>query len=266
MYEAKQNKEKVSRRIDNTMIQRKSHLFNSRGTINIDTSKYEDKNLGVLGLTGIISYTPEPEANDADPIKLIQVVNATDLHSNTPVNWSGDEQRRNKTRTDAGWFLDHSAKVLKPRKTTEDERVPDAYIDSFGFQEAPNCQHGKKEKDVIVPAMMHDNPHSSVPYKFQAEVQVKGKESGEEKIYGHVKWGFESEQKENGLHMKEIYDPSFQDEASNDFNEAWTKFNDVYRNPESIYSPESMEKLRPKTEEDWEEYRRRCAKIFDNNN
>lgn len=262
MYEARQNKEKVSRRIDNTMIQRKSHLFNRRGTIDINTSKYEDKELGVLGLTGIISYTPVQEANDANPIKLIQVVNATDLRSNTPMNWTGEEQRRNKTRTVAGWFLDHSAKVLKPRETTEDERVPDAYIDSFGFQEAPDCQHGKKEKDVIIPAIMQDKPQSSVPYKFQAEVQVKGKESDGEKIYGHVKWGFESEQKESGLHMKEVYDPSFQDEASNDFNEALTKFNDVYRNPESIYSPENMKKLAEKG--DFEEYIRRYIEYNNN--
>lgn len=259
MYEARQNKEKVSRRIDNTIIQRKSHLFERRGTIDIDTSPYKDEVSGALGLTGIISYTPVQEANDADPIRLIQIVNATDLRGNTPINWTGEEQRRNKTRTDAGWFLDHSAKVLKPRETITDNRVPDAYIDSFGFQDAPDCQHGKKERDAIKPAIMQDMPQSSNPYKFQAEVQVKGKESDGEKIYGHVKWGFESEQKEDGLHMKETYDPSFQDEASNDFNEAWTKFNDVYRNPESIYSPENMVEL-AKTNK-IEEYIRRFTEI-----
>lgn len=262
MYETRQNKEKISRRIDNTIIQRESHLFERRGVIKIDTNPYEDKESGALGLTGIISYTPVQEANDADPIRLIQVVNATNLRNNKPIDWADGEQRRNKTRTDAGWFLDHSAKVLKPRGDTADNRVPDAYIDSFGFQRAPDCKHGKKERDAIEPAIMQDTPQSSNPSKFQAEVQVKGKESDGEKIYGHVKWGFESEQKEDGLHMKETYDPSFQDEASNDFNEAWTKFNDVYRNPESIYSPEKMKELAETG--NWEEYDRLLREIFNN--
>ncbi len=224
--------------------------------INIDDYKSDSS----VGLKGVITYTPTSDAHDADPIRLIQVVNAMDPTTDKAFEWSGKEARREKTKTENGWFLDHRAAYLKPRTKTDDEKVPDAYIDAFGVQDAPDCNHGKKKGKDIVSASMQDCPSSASPYKFRAEVQIRGKETDEDTIYGHITWGFETENSDGLLHVKKRYIPTFQENASVDFNAAYKKFHDVYRNPESDYSPEKIEEL---ARQDFAEAMKRLQQIND---
>ncbi|SEN07451.1 protein of unknown function [Duganella sp. CF517] len=123
----------------------------SPGTISVtqcqvDINSKNRFSKGVMSITltpslpsvkAVINYRPNRNANNADPIRLIQIVKAS--NSGTPTDWTRTpERRRHKTMTlesreagvEAGWFVDHSAKHATPRTHPHDEHVPDAYIDA----------------------------------------------------------------------------------------------------------------------------------------
>ncbi|ATQ77160.1 hypothetical protein CR152_23560 [Massilia violaceinigra] len=244
----------------------------------------------------LVSYAPNETAPDADPIRLIQIVRAASSADDQDISFSdandAKEKRRDKAKTasadgvEKGWFVDHTAEVLKPRSVAGSPSVPDAYADaSFGlsrdadgkeitapYVDIPNSgnQHGRKHNNDITPATLKDQPASTAPYDFRAEVVAKGLEQAGEEVYGTVAWSFRTISGAGGY--QEIVPqqiPEFKNAPSATFNAAVDKYDEVYRNPGASTSPENINGLKAaildphKTEDERQRARNELEGILD---
>lgn len=212
----------------------------------------------------IVTYTPDANAQDANPIVLDQIVRS-EVRGDGLSTWAGDaEERRDKTMVD-GWFMDHIAAGNKPRKSKDDAEVPTNYQEASkvneGTERDPNWvpytqydgtdtnQHGKKLGDTITPSILTDHPASNKPYYFQAEVIAKGKQGGQFVVYGSAKWSFKTKEKGGaGVDKHKLVKDgasviTFHANPSANYTKAKDKYNEVYRNKGAETSPERVDEL-----------------------
>lgn len=244
-----------------------------KGVMRVELTPTKSMQIGAVGdgvpsVNAVVSYKPKDDAPDADPIRLIQTVRASNSATKAVASWANrPEKRRDKTMTaagdganvQAGWFVDHTAAELRPRAEAGNGQVGDAYIDaSYSTDDrapvdAPKVpyralgdgnEHGSKAGARITDASLKDHPASANPYKFEAEVVAKGKEGAGEQVYAVATWGFETAIGANDKLRLVTHDAGFRNVPSRNFNAASAKFNEVYRNADAVTSPENINRYR----------------------
>lgn len=158
------------------------------------------------GLSGTITFHPDPNGPYSAEIGLVQAVNATDVAGTTtpasgaPVDWNnmvdantgvaGTEAGRMEQMTQgtpggapAGWMIDNL-----PSATPRGEAGSPNYIEHFGI--GGDNQYGwLRSPTDFGPASLFDFPSLSFDSDLDFETVAKGTDN--QTIYGAISWGFQ---------------------------------------------------------------------------
>lgn len=190
------------------------------------------------GLSGTITFHPDPNGPYSAEIGLVQAVNATDVAGTTtpasgaPVDWNnmvdantgvaGTEAGRMEQMTQgtpggapAGWMIDNL-----PSATPRGEAGSPNYIEHFGI--GGDNQYGwLRSPTDFGPASLFDFPSLSFDSDLDFETVAKGTDN--QTIYGAISWGF---QIRAGAVQGEY--AHVEDQASPVFDEALERFRGYY--------------------------------------
>ena len=190
------------------------------------------------GLSGTITFHPDPDGPYSAEIGLIQAVNATDVAGTTtpasgaPVDWNnmvdantgvrGTEAGRMEQMTQgtpggapAGWMIDNL-----PSATPRGDPGSPNYIEHFGI--GGDNQYGWLRSPTDVgPASLFDYPSLSFDSDLDFETVAKGTDN--QTIYGAIAWGFQI----RGGAVQGEY-ARVEDRASPVFEEALERFRGYY--------------------------------------
>lgn len=189
------------------------------------------------GMSGMIKFTASDTAPDSENIRLLQVVRVEDLNTGKEEIWTGAEADRNKmmTSTDsatdvqAGFFVDHLAKMASPRTAKTDATVSPYYRDYV-----PNfSQDGSKRGSAISEASLWDSPASSGKRRYTFETAAKAADTGY--VYATLNWGFTVNDPTKGTVSSEHALAEIEPSAT--FDAALTAFNEFYKNPGASTAP-----------------------------
>ncbi len=190
------------------------------------------------GLSGTITFHPDPNGPYSAEIGLVQAINATDVAGTTtpasgaPVDWNnmvdantgavGTEAGRMEQMTQgtpggapAGWMIDNL-----PSATPRGEAGSPNYIEHFGI--GGDNQYGwLRSPTDLGPASLFDYPSLSFDSNLDFETVAKGTDN--QTIYGAISWGF---QIRAGAVQGEY--AHVEDQASPVFEEALERFRGYY--------------------------------------
>lgn len=198
------------------------------------------------GMSGTITFLPDPNGPYSAEIGLVQAINATDMAGQTtaipgtPVDWNnmidtntgvaGSEAGRMEQITPgttggapAGWAIDNL-----PSATPRGDAASPNYIEHFGI--GGNNQYGWLRSPTDVgPASLFDYPSLSFDSDMDFETVAKGTDN--QTVYGAISWGF---QIRGGVVQGEYV--RVKDQASSVFEEALERFRGYYvHEPVVIY-------------------------------
>jgi hypothetical protein len=190
------------------------------------------------GMSGTIKFTASNKAPDSKNIRLLQIVRDEDLSTGKDYVWTGGESNRNKVMTEespgitAGFHVDQSYGLIKPRTAKADAAISPYYIDYANSGAADNYD-GSKVGAVVKDASLWDYPGSGGNRRFTFETAAKATDTGY--VYATLKWGFTISDAAKGTVEKEHAtahrSPSWTFAAANE------AFKEFYKNPGSSGAP-----------------------------
>ncbi|WP_158892907.1 DUF4157 domain-containing protein [Amycolatopsis anabasis] len=189
------------------------------------------------GMSGSITFLANDKAPDSTLIKLLQIVRLIDSGTGTDYVWTGGEANRNKVMTKAapgvtpGFFVDHQAASVAPRKAKSDPAVSQYYRDYW--PNPKNSQDGSKKGKAVKGASLWDYPGWNSKCQFRFETAAKDAVGGH--IYGTLRWGFDLTDPAKGKVENEFAKAA--DTESATFTAAGKAFDEFYRNPGSSTAP-----------------------------
>lgn len=198
------------------------------------------------GMSGTISFLPDPNGPYSAEIGLVQAVNATDVAglttpaSGAPVDWNnmrdsntgvtGTEAGRNEQMTPgtpggapAGWMIDNL-----PSATPRGDPASPNYIEHFGVG-GDNRYGWLRSPTDVGTASLFDYPSLSFDSDIDFETVAKGTDN--QTIYGAISWGFQI--RAGAVQGEYVH---VEDQASSVFDEALERFRGYYvHEPVVIY-------------------------------
>ena len=189
------------------------------------------------GLSGTVTFHPDPNGPYSAEIGLVQAVNGTDMSGTTatagqPVDWNnmvdantgvrGTEAGRMEQMTPgapggapAGWMIDNL-----PSATPRGDSASPNYIEHFGIG-GDNRYGWLRSPTDVGPASLFDFPSLSFDSDIDFETVAKGTDN--QTVYGAISWGFQI----RSAAVQNEY-VSVQDTASPVFEEALERFRGYY--------------------------------------